>query len=167
MYFISYLHVSKDLTHTCWVLSCVRKLSVEYCIMNVLTLLYIIAVKTKRNVDCLTGRTVSNYFLRQIWYRNNTLERCLEQLEQSERTFKCWGDWSENQFLAFLKAFGINDYLVGTTWNRRRTTTKEFEIIYELRAISRKFHWPYEKEISIKFIWRWWNYVRFSEWISQ
>lgn len=49
-------------------------------------------------------------------------------------------DWSENQFLAFLKAFEINDYLLGTTWNRRRTAIKEFEIIYELRAISRKFH---------------------------
>lgn len=24
-------------------------------------------------------------------------------------------DWSENQFLAFLKAFEINDYLLGTT----------------------------------------------------
>lgn len=54
--------------------------------------------------------------------------------------FQVLGDWSENQSLAFLKAFGINDYLLGTTWNRRRTTTKEFEIIYELRAISRKFH---------------------------
>lgn len=49
-------------------------------------------------------------------------------------------DWSENQFLAFLKAFEINDYLLGTTWNGRSTTITEFQIIYELRAISRKFH---------------------------